>query len=241
MSLIVQKFGGSSLSSPEKIKAVAKKVVQTYKKQNKVVVVVSAMGDTTDKLLEWVEKISPSPPPREVDMLLSTGEQISAAFMAIAINSFGVPAVSFNASQIGIITDAAFTHARIKKVKAEKIKKELDSGKVVIVTGFQGVTLQREITTLGRGGSDLTAVALAIALKADYCEIYTDVEGIYTADPRIVKEAKKIKRISFDEMLEIASLGAQVMQARSIEMAKKYNVKIYVKSSLKNTSGTTIG
>ena len=238
--LIVQKFGGSSVANVERIQKVAQRVV-SYKKRNKdLVVVVSALGDTTDELIELAAKINNDPSEREMDMLLSTGEQISVALLAMAIHKLGYEAISFTGAQVGIITDANHSKARIIKINADKIQAELKKGRIVIVAGFQGVTLDHDITTLGRGGSDLTAVALAKELKASECEIYTDVEGIYTTDPRIEPKAKKIKSITFDEMLEMASLGAQVMQPRSIEVAKKFNVPLHVRSSFSNKPGTMI-
>jgi len=238
--LIVQKFGGSSVANPERIQNVAKRVVG-YKKQGyDVVVVVSALGDTTDELIELANQINTEPSEREMDMLLSTGEQISVALLAMAIHKLGLEAISFTGLQVGILTDTSHTRARILKIDTVRIKKELKSGNIVIVAGFQGVNTNHDITTLGRGGSDLTAVALAKELKADECEIYTDVEGIYTTDPRIEPKAKKIKEITYDEMLEMASLGAQVMQARSIEVAKKFDVPIHVRSSLSPNTGTMI-
>src|SRR3989338_6479973 len=238
--LIVQKFGGSSLSNVERIQNVARRVVSYRKKGYDLVVVVSALGDTTDELIELANKINPDPSEREMDMLLSTGEQISVALLAMAIQKKGFEAISFTGAQVGIITDTSHTRARIIKINTDKIKEELKRGKIVIVAGFQGVTLNQDITTLGRGGSDLTAVALAKELAARECEIYTDVEGIYTADPRIEPKARKIKAITYDEMLEMASLGAQVMQARSIEVAKKFNVDIHVRSSFSVQGGTMI-
>jgi len=238
--IIVQKFGGSSVANVWRIQNVAKRVVSYKKRGYKVVVVVSALGDTTDELIELAHKINPEPSEREMDMLLSTGEQISVALLAMAIHKLGFEAISFTGAQVGIITDASHTRARIIKINTHKIREELKKGKIVIVAGFQGVTLNQDITTLGRGGSDLTAVALAKELNACLCEIYTDVEGIYTTDPRIEPKAQKIKRITYDEMLEMASLGAQVMQARSIEVAKKFNVPIYVRSSFSYKPGTMI-
>ena len=238
--LIVQKFGGSSVANAERIQNVAKRVVSYKEKGYDLVVVVSALGDTTDELIELAYKINTEPSEREMDMLLSTGEQISVALLAMAIHKLGYEAISFTGAQVGIITDASYTRARIIKINADKLKEELRKGKIVIVAGFQGITLNQDITTLGRGGSDLTAVALAKELAADECEIYTDVEGIYTADPRIEPKAKKIKEITYDEMLEMASLGAQVMQARSIEVGKKFNVPIHVRSSFSDNPGTMI-
>jgi len=238
--LIVQKFGGSSVANVERIQNVAKRVVSYRKKGYDLVVVVSALGDTTDELIELASKINADPSDREMDMLLSTGEQISVALLAMAIHKLGFEAISFTGAQVGIITDTSHTRARIIKINADKIKEELTKGKIVIVAGFQGVTLNQDITTLGRGGSDLTAVALAKELKASECEIYTDVEGIYTTDPRIEQKAKKLAAVTYDEMLEMASLGAQVMQARSIEVAKKFDVPIHVRSSFSENSGTMI-
>lgn len=240
MSLIVQKFGGSSVANPERIQRVAERVVETRKKGHKLVVVVSALGDTTDELIKLASDITDHPSEREMDMLLSTGEQVSVALLAMAIHQLGFKAISLTGPQVGIITDQAHTKARIVDVSTERIRKALSGGNIVIVAGFQGQTLDHEITTLGRGGSDLTAVALAKALKAKVCEIYTDVDGVFTADPRIVRDARKLHRISYDEMLELASLGTQVMQARSVEVGKKYHVPILVRSSLNRSSGTLI-
>jgi aspartate kinase len=238
--LIVQKFGGSSVANAERIQNVARRVVSYKKKSHDLVVVVSALGDTTDELIKLADQINPDPSEREMDMLLSTGEQISVALLAMAIHKLGYEAISFTGAQVGIITDTSHTRARIIKINTQKIQEELQKGKIVIVAGFQGVTLNQDITTLGRGGSDLTAVALAKELKADECEIYTDVEGIYTADPRIEPRARKLNAITYDEMLEMASLGAQVMQARSIEVAKKFDVPIHVRSSFSQKPGTMI-
>ena len=238
--LVVQKYGGSSLANAERIKNVAKRVVSYRKKGADLVVVVSALGDTTDELIELAAKITDNPPEREMDMLLSTGEQISVALLAMAIQQLGYEAISLTGYQVGIITDAAHTKARIVKIEQEKIRRELKKGNIVIVAGFQGMTPENDITTLGRGGSDLTAVALAKTLSADECEIYTDVEGIFTTDPRIEPKARKIEAITYDEMLEMASLGAQVMQARSIEVAKKFDVPIQVRSSFSDKPGTMI-
>jgi len=238
--LVVQKYGGSSVANVERIQKVAERVVGYQKKGYQLVVVVSALGDTTDELVELADKINSEPSEREMDMLLSTGEQISVALLAMAIHKLGAQAISFTGAQVGIITDTSHTRARIIKINADKIKEELKKGKIVIVAGFQGVTLNQDITTLGRGGSDLTAVALAKELAAGSCEIYTDVEGIYTTDPRIEPKAKKIKEITYDEMLEMASLGAQVMQARSIEVAKKFDVPLHVRSSFSTKTGTMI-
>lgn len=239
-NIIVQKYGGTSVATPERIKEVAKKVIRAKESGNKVVVVVSAMGGTTDELLALAKQITPTPPERELDMLLSTGEQISIALLAMAISSMGYEAISFTGAQVGIFTDSVHTKARIVDIKPEKLLQALDEGKIVIVAGFQGVDMENNITTLGRGGSDTTAVALAAVLKADRCEIYTDVEGVYTADPRIVPKAKKLKTITYDEMLELAILGAKVLHSRSVEFAVKYNVNLYVLSSFKDVPGTLI-
>jgi len=238
--LIVQKYGGSSVANIERIQKVAERIVNYKKRGFSLVVVVSAMADTTDELIEMADKINPEAPEREMDMLLSTGEQISVSLLAMAVHKLGVEAISFTGGQVGIITDGNYTKARIVKIQADKIREELKRGRVVIVAGFQGITIAHDITTLGRGGSDLTAVALAKELTANECEIYTDVEGIYTTDPRIEPKAQKIKMITFDEMLEMASLGAQVMQPRSIEVAKKFNVPIHVRSSFSQNPGTMI-
>lgn len=238
--IVVQKFGGSSVANIDRIKAVAKRVVESKTKNNGVVVVVSALGDTTDELEAMALKINADPEEREMDMLMSTGEQISCALLSIAISAEGHEAVSFNGAQVGIRTDGTYTKARIESIDARRIRRALKENKIVVVAGYQGIAHNHDITTLGRGGSDLTAVALAKALKAKVCEIFTDVEGIYTTDPRIVKEAKKIKTITFDEMLEMASLGAQVMQARSIEVAKRFNIPIHVRSSFSKEEGTMI-
>ncbi|MFC1510345.1 aspartate kinase [Candidatus Omnitrophota bacterium] len=238
--IIVQKFGGSSVANIDRIKAVAKRVLETKKRNNNIVVVVSALGDTTDNLEELAFSINKTPPEREMDMLMSTGEQISCALLAMAIKKLGHDAISFTGNQVGIMTDKTHTKARIRNIDAKRISQALKKNQIVIVAGFQGITEENEITTLGRGGSDLTAVALAITLKAKVCEIFTDVKGIYTTDPRLVKQAKKIKTITFDEMLEMASLGAQVMQARSIEVAKRFNIPIHVRSSFSKEEGTMI-
>jgi len=238
--LVVQKYGGSSVANVERIQNVAKRVTGYRKKGFDLVVVVSALGDTTDELVDLASKITNEPSEREMDMLLSTGEQISVALLAMAIHKLGYEAISFTGTQVGIITDKSHTRARIIKINADKIREALKKGKIVIVAGFQGMTMDQDITTLGRGGSDLTAVALAKELKADECEIYTDVEGIYTTDPRIEPAAKKLQEITYDEMLEMASLGAQVMQARSIEVAKKFDVPLHVRSSFSQNSGTMI-
>ena len=238
--LIVQKYGGSSVANIERIKNVARRVVSYRKKGYDLVAVVSALGDTTDELIELALRISKEPPEREMDMLLSTGEQISVALLAMAILELGYQAISLTGYQVGIVTDTAHTRARIVKIEVGKLQQELKKGKIVIVAGFQGITPQQDITTLGRGGSDLTAVALAKTLEADECEIYTDVEGVFTTDPRIEPKARRIKEITYDEMLEMASLGAQVMQARSIEVAKKFDIPIHVRSSFSDNPGTMI-
>lgn len=240
MSLIVQKFGGSSVADKERLFNVAGIISDAYRSGDRVVVVVSAQGDTTDDLLAKAAEISDSPSKRELDMLLSTGEQISASLLAIALGTMRIPVVSLNAWQVGISSDSNYLNAKIKKIDTERLFRELDGGKVAIVTGFQGINKFDDVTTLGRGGSDTTAVALAAVLKADRCQIYTDVDGVYTADPRKVPSAKKLKEISYDEMLELASLGAQVLHNRSVEMAKKYHVELEVLSSFEKISGTVV-
>ncbi len=240
MALLVQKFGGTSVADPSKILAAARRAIAAHRRGEQVLVVVSARGHTTDELIALAREIHPRPPARELDMLLSTGEQVSVALMAMAIQAQGVPSISFTGAQIGIVTDSFHTKARIRNISTDRIRQALDDGKVVIVAGFQGVDDDYNITTLGRGGSDTTAVALAAVLGADACEIYTDVDGVYTTDPRVVPEARKIDRISFDEMLELASLGAGVMHSRSIEFAKKYGVPIHVRSSFKPDEGSWI-
>ena len=238
--LIVKKFGGSSVANKERIFNVAKRCIEDYKNGNDIVVVLSAMGDTTDELLELANTINPKAKKRELDMLLTTGEQVSVSLMAMAMQSLDVPAVSLNAFQVRMHSTSRYGNARFKRVETERILHELDSRKIVIVTGFQGVNKYDDITTLVRGGSDTTAVALAAALHADKCEIYTDVDGVYTADPRVVKNARKIDEITYDEMLELASLGAKVLHNRSVEMAKKYNVELVVRSSLNRSEGTVV-
>ena len=238
--LIVQKYGGSSVADPEKIKNVARRVAESAAPSHRMVVVVSAMGKTTDGLLALASAITPSPDPREVDMLLATGEQVTIGLLAMALQSLGRPACSLTGPQVGLYTDEVHTRARIKRITAERITAALDAGKIVVVAGFQGMTEKGEITTLGRGGSDLTAVALAAALKADVCEIFTDVDGVYTADPNVVPDAKKLARVSYDEMLEMASLGAKVLQSRSVEFAKKYGVPVHVRSTFKPDPGTLV-
>lgn len=240
MPLIVQKFGGSSVADPEKILAAARKAIRTQQQGNQVVVVVSAMGDTTDNLIELADAICERPPAREMDMLLSTGEQISVALMAMAIHALGSKAVSLTGPQIGIKTDATHTKARIKSISTERVQRLLDEGHIVIAAGFQGIDDNYDITTLGRGGSDTTAVALAAVLNATACEIYTDVDGVYTTDPRLLPEARHVERISYDEMLELASLGAGVMHNRSIEFAKKFGTPIHVRSSFSDAPGSLI-
>lgn len=238
--LVVKKFGGSSVADKERIFNVAKRCIEDYRKGNQVVIVLSAMGKTTDGLLAQAADINPNAPKRELDMLLACGEQTSVALMAMAMASLGVPAISLNAFQVAMHTTSTYGNARFKRIDSERIHNELDAGKIVIVTGFQGVNKHEDLTTLGRGGSDTTAVALAAALRADTCEIYTDVEGVYTADPRIVPNAKKMKEISYDEMLELATLGAKVLHNRSVELAKKYGVPLVVRSSLNNAEGTMV-
>lgn len=238
--LIVKKFGGSSVANKERIYNVANRCIEDYKAGNDIVVVLSAMGKTTDELLAKARDINPNPPKREMDMLVSIGEQISVSLMAMAMAELGVPAVSLNAFQVAMHTTSAYMNARLKSIDTERIRAELDQRKIVIVTGFQGVDKLDNVTTLGRGGSDTTAVALAAALKADACEIYTDVDGVYTADPRIVKNARKLDEITYDEMLELASLGAGVLHNRSVEMAKKYGVQLVVRSSLNRNEGTVV-
>lgn len=239
-NIIVQKYGGSSVANTKRIQHVARRIVRCKRQGYKIVVVVSALGDTTDRLLTLSRSITRVPSERELDMLVSTGEQVSGALLAMAIHKLGEEAISFTGAQVGIITDSSHTKARIIDVSAERIIRELEADKIVIVAGFQGMTPERDITTLGRGGSDLTAVALAKSLDAKVCEIYTDVEGIYTADPRIVKNARKLDRVSYEEMLELASLGAQVMQPRSIEVASKFKIPLHIRSSFNNQKGTII-
>lgn len=238
--LIVKKFGGTSVANKERIFNVAKRCIEDYKKGHDVVVVLSAMGDTTDELLSLANDINPNAPKRELDMLLTTGEQTSVALMAMAMNALDVPAVSLNAFQVMMHSTSKYGNSRFKRVDTERIRHELDSRKIVIVTGFQAVNKYDDYTTLGRGGSDTTAVALAAVLHADLCEIFTDVNGVYTADPRIVKDARKLSQITYDEMLELASHGAKVLHNRSVEMAKKYRVPLVVRSSLNNNEGTVV-
>ena len=238
MSLIVQKFGGSSVADANKLRNVARIITDTYQRGNDVVVVLSAQGDTTDDLIEKAKELNPHASKREMDMLLSTGEQISISLCAMCIESMGYQAISLTGWQAGMLTDSSYSNARIKRVRTERIQKELDKRKIVLVAGFQGINKYDDITTLGRGGSDTSAVALAAALHADLCQIYTDVDGVYTADPRSVTGAKKLEEITFDEMLELASLGAQVLHNRSVEMAKRYNVNLEVLSSFSGNPGT---
>lgn len=240
MALVVQKFGGTSVADPEKILAAARKAIRAQQEGKQVVVVVSAMGHNTDLLVDLANQVNDTPPEREMDMLLSTGEQVSVALMAMAVDSLGYKAVSMTGAQMGIQTDSSFTKARIRTIAAERITQLLDQGYIVIAAGFQGIDENFNITTLGRGGSDTTAVALAAVLRADACEIHTDVDGVYTTDPRQLPEARQMSCISYDEMLELASLGAGVMHNRSIEFAKKYNVPIHVRSSFSDTRGTLI-
>src|SRR5467141_2392963 len=238
--LIVQKYGGTSSGNTERIKNVASRIAKYHAKGDKIVVVVSAMSGVTDNLIRLAKEIMPLPDEREMDVLLATGEQTTIALTAIALHAIGVPAVSLTGAQAGIVTDGVHTKAKIQNITPKQIHALLDDGNVVIVAGFQGQTLEGQITTLGRGGSDLTAVALAAALKADLCQIYTDVDGVYTADPRIVPNAQKLTEISYDEMLELASLGAKVMQSRSVEFAKKFGVVFEVRSSLNDNPGTLV-
>ncbi|OUT57116.1 MAG: aspartate kinase [Rhodopirellula sp. TMED11] len=240
MSLIVQKFGGTSVADVEKIRAAARKAIRAQRQGHRVVMVVSAMGKNTDRLLELASDVSENPPAREMDMLLSTGEQVSVALVAMAIEALGSQAISLTGGQIGMQTDSSFSKARIKSISTERIERLLDEGNIVVAAGFQGIDNDLNITTLGRGGSDTTAVALAAVLKADACEIYTDVDGVYTTDPRLLPEARRVDVISYDEMLELASLGASVMHNRSIEFAKKFGVPIHVRSSFSDTEGTMI-
>ena len=238
--LVVKKFGGTSVADKERIFNVARRCMEEYRKGNDVVVVLSAMGKQTDVLLAQAREINSNPPKREVDMLLTTGEQISVALMAMALDSLGIPAVSLNAFQVPMRTTSNYGNARLKDIATERIRNELEARRIVLITGFQGINKFDDYTTLGRGGSDTTAVALAAVLHADICEIYTDVDGIFTADPRIVKTARKLSEITYDEMLDLASLGAGVLHNRSVEMAKKYGVKLVVRSSLNDTEGTLV-
>ena len=240
MALIVQKFGGSSVADADKLRNVARIITSTYDKGNSVVAVLSAQGDTTDDLIEKAAEINPGASKREMDMLLSTGEQISCSLCAMAIEAMGYPVISLTGWQAGFRTNSGYGNARIKRVKKDRILEELDKRRIVIVTGFQGINKNADITTLGRGGSDTSAVALAAVLHADLCQIYTDVDGVYTADPRLVKSAHKLDEITYDEMLELATLGAQVLHNRSVEMAKRYNVNLEVLSSFSGKPGTKV-
>ena len=239
MAVLVQKFGGSSVADADKIMNVARRVAASAP-GNQLVVVVSAMGKTTDGLLSLARQISTTPDLREMDMLLSTGEQVTIALLSMALQSLGLKAKSFTGPQIGMRTDHAHTQARITQIDADRVRRALDTGEIAVVAGFQGLSDEDEITTLGRGGSDLTAVALAAALKAEVCEIYTDVDGVYTADPNIVRDARKLARVAYDEMLELASLGAKVLQTRSVEFAKKYGVTVHVRSTFRPDPGTLV-
>ncbi len=238
--LIVQKYGGTSVGSIERIKAVAERVVETQRQGNNVVVVVSAMAGETDKLIDIAHKVSSNPSEREMDLLLSSGERVTCALTTMAIKELGHKAIALTGRQMGIITDSVHTKAKIERVTGERARKALDEGYIVVVAGFQGITEDEDVTTLGRGGSDLSAVAIAGALNADLCEIYTDVDGVYTADPNIVPEARKLNKISYEEMLELASLGAKVLQTRSVEFAMKYGVPLVVRSSVNNNPGTLV-
>ncbi len=238
--LVVQKYGGTSVGSLERIEAVAQRVAKAKEAGNDVVVVVSAMSGETNKLIEYANYFSKNPSPREMDMLLSSGERVTSSLLAIALKQMGYDSISFSGKQACILTDNIHTKARIQHIERSCIEKQLKQGKIVVVAGFQGISKEDQVTTLGRGGSDLSAVAIAGALEADICEIYTDVDGIYTTDPRIVKKAKKLERISYDEMLELASVGAKVLQTRSVEMAKKLNVNLVTRSSFNNNTGTLI-
>lgn len=238
--LVVKKFGGTSVANKERMYNVAKRCIEDYQKGNDVVVVLSAMGKYTDELVALAKDMNPNPPKREMDMLYTIGEQMSVSLMAMVMNNLGVPAVSLNAFQVGMHTTSAYGNARLKRIDSERIRNELEQRKIVLVTGFQGVDKYDNYTTLGRGGSDTTAVALAAALNADSCEIFTDVDGVYTADPRKVPSAKKLDVISYDEMLELATLGAGVLHNRSVEMAKKYGVTLVVRSSLNTSEGTVV-
>jgi aspartate kinase len=239
-ALVVQKFGGTSLASPDRIKMVAAHVVGEKKQDKHVIVVVSAMGDTTDKLFELATTVSPTPPKRELDMLLTAGERISMALLSMAISDLGYEAISFTGSQSGIVTDTSHTRAKILDVRAHRVGEELKKGRIVIVAGFQGVSPAKEVTTLGRGGSDTTCVALAAAFDAEECDIFTDVDGIYTADPRLVPGAKKIDIISYDEMLELSFCGAEVLHWRSVEVARRFGVRVHVRSSFRKEMGTIV-
>lgn len=238
--LIVKKFGGTSVANKERIFNVARRCIEDYKKGNQVVVVLSAMGKTTDVLLDMAKDINPNASKRELDMLMTIGEQQSVSLMAMAMDALGVPAISLNAFQVAMHTSSVYGNSRLRKIDTERICTELENKKIVIITGFQGINKYDDYTTLGRGGSDTTAVALAAALHADACEIYTDVDGVYTADPRVVKDARKLNEITYDEMLDLATLGAGVLHNRSVEMAKKYGVSLIVRSSLNDSEGTVV-
>ena len=238
--LVVKKFGGTSVANKERIYNVARRCIEDYNKGNDVVVILSAMGKMTDELIEKAKDINPNPSRREMDMLLTVGEQTSVALMAMAMANLGVPAISLNAFQVAMHTTSNYGNARLKRIDTERITHELEGRKIVIITGFQGINKYDDYTTLGRGGSDTTAVAIAAALRADMCEIYTDVDGVYTADPRVVKKARKLEEITYDEMLDLATLGAGVLHNRSVEMAKKYGVTLVVRSSLTNEEGTIV-
>ena len=240
MSLIVQKFGGSSVRDAQRIRNVAGIIADTYRAGNQVMVVLSAQGDTTDDLIEKAREINPRASKREMDMLLSTGEQISIALCAMALEGMGLPVISLCAWQVGLHTSSTYSDARIKRIDSERIQAELDQHRIVIVTGFQGVDRNGDVTTLGRGGSDTSAVALAAAFRASLCQIYTDVDGVYTTDPRVVPNARKLEEITYDEMLELASQGAQVLHNRSVELAKKFRVNLEVVSSLERKPGTKV-
>ncbi|MBR6217787.1 MAG: aspartate kinase [Eubacterium sp.] len=238
--LVVKKFGGTSVANKERIYNVANRCIEEYKKGNDVVVVLSAMGKYTDELIDMAKDINENPPKREMDMLYTIGEQMSVALMAMAMNKLGVPAISLNAFQVAMHTTSVYGNARLKRIDVERIRNEIEQRKIVIITGFQGINKYDDYTTLGRGGSDTTAVALAAALHADKCEIYTDVDGVYTADPRKVKNARKLDTVTYDEMLELATLGAGVLHNRSVELAKKFGVQLVVRSSLNNNEGTVV-
>ncbi|MDR1145467.1 MAG: aspartate kinase [Verrucomicrobiales bacterium] len=240
MSLIVQKYGGTSVGNPERIRNVAQRIAEWQRRGDRIVVVVSAMSGVTDSLIKLAREVCAEPAEREMDMLLATGEQTTISLLAMALHAIGVPAVSLTGAQAGIVTDGRHTKAKIANLTPNQVKRHLADGAVVIVAGFQGQTMEGQITTLGRGGSDLTAIAIASAVQADVCQIYTDVDGVFTADPRVVPNATKIQEISYDEMLELAGAGAKVMQARSVEFAKKFNVRFEVRSSFNNNPGTIV-
>lgn len=240
MALVVHKYGGTSVGTPEKIKNVARRIKRIRDEGNQLVIIVSAMGHTTDELIELMNQVTDNPDPREYDMLVSTGEQVSASLLAMALQGEGCPAISLTGGQAGVVTEDIYKKARIKEIKLDRLKAELKAGKVVVITGFQGIDSKGDIITIGRGGSDTSAVAVAAALKADVCDIYTDVDGVYTTDPRLVPEARKLKYISYEEMLELASLGAQVLHPRSVECASIYNMVIHLRHSQKEIEGTYI-